>query len=110
MVPAPLLPEAMVAQAVERFGQLDVMVCNAGFGIYGEIDRITPDQMQRQMDVNYMGTYHAVRAALPMYSQTGEMPADEPATLQKVLAVSLEKVKSAPFDAPATYTNQWVTQ
>ncbi|MFN7934831.1 MAG: ABC transporter substrate-binding protein [Bryobacteraceae bacterium] len=51
-----------------------------------------------------------VRAALPMYSQTGEMPADGPATLQKVLAVSLEKVKSAPFDAPATYTNQWVTQ
>ena len=30
---------ALVARAVERFGRLDVMMCNAGFGIYGAIDR-----------------------------------------------------------------------
>lgn len=51
-----------------------------------------------------------IRAALPMYSPTGEMPADGPATLQKVLAVSLEKVRTAQIDAAATYTNRWVTQ
>ena len=37
----------LVARAVERFGRLDVMICNAGFGIYGAIDDITPDQMQQ---------------------------------------------------------------
>ena len=59
--------QMFVAQAVERFGTLDVLMCNAGFGIYGAIDDITPDQMRRLMDVNYFGTYYAVRAALPIF-------------------------------------------
>jgi NADP-dependent 3-hydroxy acid dehydrogenase YdfG len=61
----------LVAAAVARFGQLDVMMCNAGFGIYGTIDSVTPDQMRRLMDVNYMGTYLAARAALPVFRQQG---------------------------------------
>ena len=32
--------DALVASAVDRFGRLDVMMCNAGFGIYGSIDQI----------------------------------------------------------------------
>jgi NAD(P)-dependent dehydrogenase (short-subunit alcohol dehydrogenase family) len=56
-----------VAKAVERFGRLDVMMCNAGFGIYGAIDDITPDQMKKLMDINYFGTYYATRAALPVF-------------------------------------------
>ena len=57
----------LVDAAVERFGHIDVMVCNAGFGIAGAIDDITPDQMQKLVDVNFMGTYHAVRAVLPIF-------------------------------------------
>ena len=34
--------QALVARALDRFGRLDVMVCNAGFGIYGAIDDIAP--------------------------------------------------------------------
>lgn len=56
-----------VSAAVDRFGRLDVMVCNAGFGIAGAIDDITPDQMRELLEVNYMGTFHAVRAALPVF-------------------------------------------
>jgi len=58
---------ALFAATVERFGRLDVMMCNAGFGIYGAIDDITPDQMKKLMDVNYFGTYYAARAALPVF-------------------------------------------
>src|SRR5476651_127331 len=62
---------ALVAKAVERFGRLDVMLCNAGFGIAGAIDDIAPDQMQKLMDVNYTGTYLATRAALPIFRRQG---------------------------------------
>jgi short-subunit dehydrogenase len=67
-------PEDMdnfVAQTAAHFGRLDVMMCNAGFGIAGAIDEIAPDQMQRLMDVNYTGTYHATRAALPLFRRQG---------------------------------------
>jgi short-subunit dehydrogenase len=42
-------------------------MCNAGFGIYGAIDRVTPEQMRRLVDVNFMGTYYAARAALAVF-------------------------------------------
>ncbi|MGE3176357.1 MAG: SDR family NAD(P)-dependent oxidoreductase [Vicinamibacterales bacterium] len=56
-----------VADAVQRFGRLDAMVCNAGFGIYGTIDTIDPARMRRLLDVNVMGTYNAAYAALPVF-------------------------------------------
>jgi NADP-dependent 3-hydroxy acid dehydrogenase YdfG len=62
---------AFVEHTVERFGRLDVMMCNAGFGIYGAIDDITPGQMRKLMDVNYFGTYYAARAALPVFRRQG---------------------------------------
>lgn len=63
--------ERLVHAAIDAFGTLDVMICNAGFGIYGAIDRIEPDQMRRLFDVNYMGTYYAARAALPRFRANG---------------------------------------
>jgi short-subunit dehydrogenase len=63
--------DAFVARTVERFGRLDVMMCNAGFGIAGAIDDIAPEQMQKLMDINYYGTYHATRAALPLFRRQG---------------------------------------
>src|SRR6185295_19447629 len=59
--------EMLVERAIERFGRLDVMICNAGFGIYGIVDDITPDQMRRLVDVNYHGTFNAAHAALPVF-------------------------------------------
>src|SRR5207248_390538 len=57
--------ERFVSAAVDRFGRLDVIVCNAGFGIAGTIDDISPDQMRKLVDINYMGTFYAARADVP---------------------------------------------
>ena len=59
--------ERFVSAAVDRFGRLDVIVCNAGFGIAGTIDDISPDQMRKLVDINYMGTFYAARAALRVF-------------------------------------------
>ena len=61
----------IVALAVERFGRLDVMICNAGYGVAGAIDDVPPEKMRHLMDVNYMGTYYAARAALPVFRRQG---------------------------------------
>ena len=58
---------AFVDQTVSRWGQLDVMVCNAGYGVYGAIDQISPEKVKAMTDVNYLGTFHAARAALPIF-------------------------------------------
>src|SRR4029079_11258535 len=54
-----------------RFSRLDVILCNAGFGIAGAIDDVAPDQMQRLIDVNFTGTYLAARAALRVLRRQG---------------------------------------
>jgi len=59
--------DGLVARGIEKFGRLDVMMCNAGFGVAGAIDEVPPDQMQRLLDINYTGTYHATRAALAVF-------------------------------------------
>src|SRR5437762_320105 len=61
--------QSFVDQTVSRWGQLDAIVCNAGYGVYGTIDRVTSDQMKAMMDVNYLGTYNAARAALPVFGR-----------------------------------------
>ena len=61
----------LVARARDAFGALDVMICNAGFGYYGTVEDTPGATMQRMMDVNFMGTFHGARAALPVFRAQG---------------------------------------
>ncbi len=62
----------MVAQAVAEFGRLDVMIANAGIGFHGALEETTPEIMARLLDVNFMGTFHAARAAVPVFRRQRE--------------------------------------
>ena len=57
--------EALAAEAVERFGGIDILVVNAGVGAYGAFLDLPADQLEEMIDVNVKGTLYAVRAVLP---------------------------------------------
>jgi len=71
VVPADVSVEAdmdrLVDETVAAFGRLDVILCNAGFGVAGAIDEISAAQMRQLVDINYMGTFYAARAALRIF-------------------------------------------
>jgi short-subunit dehydrogenase len=61
----------LVETAQATFGAIDIMICNAGFGYYGTVEDTPPDVMRRMMEVNFMGTFHGARAALPVFRTRG---------------------------------------
>ncbi|RSK51294.1 oxidoreductase [Hymenobacter rigui] len=54
-----------VQDAIQFFGQLDVVVNNAGYGSLGSIEEIDDAEVQRQFDVNVFGPLRVLRAVLP---------------------------------------------
>jgi len=57
--------QALMRQTVETHRRIDLVVTCAGIGSGGPIDLFTASEMQRMMNINFMGTYHCVQAALP---------------------------------------------
>ncbi len=57
--------DRLVQAALDRFGRIDVLVNNAGFGFSGTIEETTEADMRELMDVNYMSAFNATRAVLP---------------------------------------------
>lgn len=63
--------QALMARAIDAFGRVDVMICNAGIGFHDTFQATPPDVMRRLMDVNVMGTLYAARAAMPHFLSRG---------------------------------------
>src|SRR5947209_1724122 len=63
--------QALMQQAIEKYGRIDLVVTCAGIGGGGPIDMFPASQMQKMMNINFMGTYHCVQAALPAMRQQG---------------------------------------
>lgn len=57
--------EAAVAQALARHGRIDVVWANAGVAAFGPLAHTDPEAWKRCIDVNVMGVFNTVRAALP---------------------------------------------
>src|SRR6266849_7769844 len=59
----------LMQQASVTFGRIDLVVTCAGIGNGGPIDTFTASEMQTMMNINFMGAYHCVQAALPTMRQ-----------------------------------------
>jgi NAD(P)-dependent dehydrogenase (short-subunit alcohol dehydrogenase family) len=57
--------QAAADRAVEQFGAIDIVVANAGIASYGSVMQVDPSAFARVLDVNVLGVFNTVRAALP---------------------------------------------
>lgn len=59
-----------VAATLKRFGQLDVLVANAGVGHFAAIDTLSPQQWKETIDTNLTGVFNSVKACIEPLKQS----------------------------------------
>lgn len=64
--------EAAITQGITRFGRIDTVVNNAGYGLFGIFEGVSRDAIQQQFEVNVFGAMDIVRAILPHFRENGE--------------------------------------
>jgi NAD(P)-dependent dehydrogenase (short-subunit alcohol dehydrogenase family) len=62
---------AAVAAAHEKFGRLDVVVNNAGYGLFGMVEEVTEQQVRDQLETNFFGAFWVTQAVLPILRAQG---------------------------------------
>lgn len=60
-----------VTQAFEQLGHVDVIVNNAGYGLFGAVDEVTDEQIRRLFDTHLFGTIDVIRAVVPRLRAQG---------------------------------------
>ncbi|MFB9759309.1 3-ketoacyl-ACP reductase [Ectobacillus funiculus] len=58
--------EAAVNKITQELGTVDILINNAGIAQFGLLAEMSPEDWERIMQVNVMGTYYVTRAVLPM--------------------------------------------
>lgn len=62
---------AAVDAGLERFGRIDVLLNNAGYGAYGVLEATPMEKIRRQFDVNVLGVLETTKALLPHFRING---------------------------------------
>jgi short-subunit dehydrogenase len=63
--------QALANSALERFGRVDALVNNAGYGQMGPVELLPPDACKRQYEVNVLGPLALIQALIPAMRQQG---------------------------------------
>ena len=58
-----------VKMAFARFGRIDVLINNAGFGIVGAVEETPENELRAQMETNFFGAAGVTQALLPIFRQ-----------------------------------------
>ncbi|MDF2720516.1 MAG: oxidoreductase [Paenibacillus sp.] len=59
------------SRILQRYGRIDVLINNAGFGMFERFEDMDVDSFEKMMNVNYMGIVRCTKAALPSMLEAG---------------------------------------
>ncbi len=68
----PGVPDELVAKAVEAFGEVDIIVNNAGYTWDGVVHRMTDEQFQAMLDIHTIVPFRVVRAIAPHWREAAK--------------------------------------
>jgi SDR family mycofactocin-dependent oxidoreductase len=91
-----------VADGVDRFGRLDIVVANAGIFSFGRMWEITLEAWQDVIDVNLTGVFHTIKATVPTMIEQGQGGSI-------ILISSVSGLKGTPFTGAYTAAKHGVT-
>lgn len=63
--------ERFVSSVAAHFGGVDILINNAGFGIFKSVEALTPEEWDRMIALNLSGPYYCSHAVLPIFKQRG---------------------------------------
>jgi NADP-dependent 3-hydroxy acid dehydrogenase YdfG len=63
--------QRVVQTAIDRFGRIDIVINNAGYGVFKNVDEISVDEWDELMATNVKGTFLLTKAALPSLKAQG---------------------------------------
>ena len=71
------VPDQLVQKAVDEFGQLDIIVNNAGYTWDGVAHKMTDDQFQAMLEIHTVVPFRVIRAAAPHLREPAKKERDE---------------------------------
>ncbi|GAA0872611.1 SDR family oxidoreductase [Gangjinia marincola] len=63
--------EKAIARIMKKWGQVDVVIANAGLGHFAPVDEIKPDQFKQMIDTNLIGAFHTLKASVEALKSSG---------------------------------------
>jgi len=94
--------QLFIFRALEHFGRIDTLVCNAGYGMYKRTHEFTPQEMRAMFATNVFGTTDLIHAAVPAMEK--QSPRDGKLRGQIMIVSSAAARRAPPFLGPYSAT------